>query len=323
MRAYWRFGAAVGLALLAGSGRAAAPSGPPADIAWAFPPPAAPQGAPSKTRIERLKGAAVVHTDAEVADQFNMVDWRPQGRPPAPLIVRQGRAPGVWACGYCHLPEGSGRPENAALAGLPADYIQRQLADLRSGARRSVGGGWGPAAKMQAIAAALSPAETAAVARYFAAIRFSPRTRVAEAAAAPKATPTAAAYRFATDGRREPVRERILEGPEDFRRFELRDDVLRYVAYVPAGSIAAGGRLAATGGGGRTQVCASCHGAGLKGGAGPPLAGRSPTSLFRELYAFKAGVRNGTLGAPMRQVTAKLTTADMIALAAYAGSLRP
>jgi cytochrome c553 len=35
------------------------------------------------------------------------------------------------------LPSGLGRPENASLAGLPVDYILRQLDDFRSGARRS------------------------------------------------------------------------------------------------------------------------------------------------------------------------------------------
>jgi cytochrome c553 len=313
---------AAGLAMAAKLA-AAAPSAPPAEIAWAFPPAAAPRAPPSQTRIERLPGVAVTHTEAEIYDQFKMVDWRPVGRPPIPAVVREGRKPDVRACGYCHLPDGSGRPENAALAGLPADYIVRQLVDMHSGARQSVGVDWGPAALMRTTAAAMGPAEMIAAARYFAAIRFRPHTRVIEAAATPKATPTDRVYGLATSGPRQPLGQRIVEGPENLQRFELRDDALRYVAYAPPGSIAAGARRAATGGGEQTQVCASCHGAGLKGGAGPPLAGRSPTGLFRQLYAFKTGARNGALAAPMRAVAAKLTTPDMIALAAYAGSLRP
>jgi cytochrome c553 len=56
---------------------------------------------------------------------------------------------------------------------------------------------------------------------------------------------------------------------------------------------------------------------------GPPLAGRSPSYLFRQLYAFRIGARGGPQAAAMQQVAAKLSQADMIALAAYAASLRP
>lgn len=311
--------AVMGLALLAGSGRTA-PGGPPAQIAWVFPP-ASPAGAVSTTRKVRLPGVAVAFIEADVHDQFKMVDWRPKTHPPAPPIVSRGHAPGVRACGYCHLPDGSGRPENAALNGLPADYIVRQLADFRSGARRSAGGDWGPAALMQGSAAALSPAEAKAAARYFASIPYRAHTRVVETAQPPRVTPSGGIYRFDANAH-EPIGQRILEGPDDFHRFELRDTTLSYVAYVPPGSIAAGDRLAATGGG-RTQVCVVCHGPGLKGAAGPPLAGRSPSGLLRELYAFKTGARNGAAGAPMRQVAAQLSLGDMIALSAYAGSLKP
>jgi len=54
-----------------------------------------------------------------------------------PEVVARGRKPQVHACGYCHLPDGQGRPENAPLAGLPAAYIEAQVAAFRSGARRS------------------------------------------------------------------------------------------------------------------------------------------------------------------------------------------
>ena len=54
-----------------------------------------------------------------------------------PEIVAKGRRPAVNACGYCHTPGGQGRPENASLAGLPAPYIVQQVADFKSGARRS------------------------------------------------------------------------------------------------------------------------------------------------------------------------------------------
>ena len=58
-------------------------------------------------------------------------------KPPMPNIVAFGRKPAVQACGYCHLPTGNGRPENARLAGLPYDYIVGELKAYREGKRRS------------------------------------------------------------------------------------------------------------------------------------------------------------------------------------------
>ncbi len=47
------------------------------------------------------------------------------------LLVYAGRAPDVRACGFCHLPNGQGRPENASVAGQPAEYIVQQMRDYR------------------------------------------------------------------------------------------------------------------------------------------------------------------------------------------------
>ena len=38
-------------------------------------------------------------------------------------------------CGSCHLPNGKGRPENAAPAALPVTYVMRQIDDFRNGLR--------------------------------------------------------------------------------------------------------------------------------------------------------------------------------------------
>ncbi len=40
------------------------------------------------------------------------------------------------ACGFCHLVNGQGRPENAPLAGVPAADIVQQMADFKNGARK-------------------------------------------------------------------------------------------------------------------------------------------------------------------------------------------
>ena len=71
----------------------------------------------------RVPGSSVALTLSETRDLFNPPDWHPDGHPPMPEIVAHGRAPEVRACGYCHLTNGQGRPENAGLAGLPAAYI--------------------------------------------------------------------------------------------------------------------------------------------------------------------------------------------------------
>lgn len=47
------------------------------------------------------------------------------------------RKPEVFACGFCHRAAGPGGPENANLTGLSAAYIIQQMADFKSGARKS------------------------------------------------------------------------------------------------------------------------------------------------------------------------------------------
>jgi cytochrome c553 len=126
-----------------------------------------------------------------------------------------------------------------------------------------------------------------------------------------------AAQRGAGD---EPLGERLLEFAPDVERHEHRDDAMRYVAYVPIGSISRGRGLAHS----AATACVACHGEGLRGvGLIPPLAGRSPTYILRQLLAFKTGARAGTTGAPMQAVVASLQIGAMIDVAAYAGSLEP
>jgi len=126
------------------------------------------------------------------------------------------------------------------------------------------------------------------------------------------------------DAGQEPIGMRIVETPEDHERFELRDSMSGFIAYVPLGSVKKGEALANTGGSGKTLRCSICHGQGLKGlGNVPFLAGRSPSYLVRQLYDIKTGNRRGEWSPLMREAVAKLTTEDMIELAAYAASLTP
>ena len=318
-----RQGAAVAVWAIVLTVGATAANAPASDVDWAFPTLATPASGEAPGTVRHLPGATRRFKEAEVHDMVHAVDWYGEAGADSPAIVRQGHEPGAMACGFCHLPTGQGRPENAALAGLPASYIEEQVAAMRAGLRPGARPDYPPNALMHAVAANVTPAEARAAAGWFAMQRFVPRTRVVETALAPKAVPQAGVYTFDRTAPREPLGSRILEGPDDFDRFELRDDRVGYVAYVPPGSIGRGERLAATGDAGRTQACASCHGAGLGGDIGPPLAGRSPTGIFRQLHSFKVGGRLSPQAAPMRAVVARLATADMIDLAAYAGSLKP
>lgn len=237
-----------------------------------------------------------------------------------PPAVRGGTGP-VAACGFCHLPEGQGRPENASLAGLPYAYLLQQITDMKSGARRLVDPRFTPGALMLQTVSRIGEVDADQAARYFSGLHYTKRLRVVEAASVPPFRAQGFVYVFERTGPRQPLGERILEGPDDFSRFEDRDNRVGYTAYVPVGSIGRGARLA--GGDGKArQACVTCHGVGLRGGpVGPPIAGRSPTSLFRQLYAFQLGTRQGASAALMKPIVTGLSYGDMLALAAYAGSL--
>jgi cytochrome c553 len=79
-----------------------------------------------------------------------------------------------------------------------------------------------------------------------------------------------------------------------------------------------------TGGEGKTTACTICHGPALKGlGEVPGITGRPATYIFRQLSDMKTGNRSGPWVELMKPVVAKLSQDDMIALAAYLGSLDP
>jgi cytochrome c553 len=234
-----------------------------------------------------------------------------------------GRKPAVISCGYCHLPNGQGRPENASLAGLPAAYILQQIADFRAGARVSSEPKLLPPGLMDSIAKAATDEEIKAAAEYFAGLSPKPWIRVIEAAAVPKTH--VAGYMLVpdVDGGTEPIGERIIETPENVADTELRDSGSGFVAYVPPGSIARGERLVKTGGG-RTTPCGVCHGADLRGlGPVPRLAGRSPSYIVRQLYDFQRAARAGSWSPLMQGVVRDLKPADIIDIVAYTASRQP
>ncbi len=288
---------------------------------WAFPGSGAESRSPY-ARKTRLAGSQRSFTAAQLVDRTTAVDWFPATHPPMPAAVRGGRGPAS-ACGFCHLPEGVGRPENAALAGMPFSYLSQQLRDMRSGARRLVNAHFVPGALMLQVIRQTSAADADAAARYFSELRYTKRVKVIEADRIPHPLAHGFVYFFDKHGPKVSLGERIIEGPDDPQRFEMRDPRTTYTAYVPVGSIARGADLAKGNGTGRSP-CALCHGPELRGASiGPPIAGRFPTYLFRQLYAFQSGTREGAIATLMKPIVAGLSRRDMIDLAAYVGSLSP
>jgi cytochrome c553 len=258
-----------------------------------------------------------------------------------PEIVSRGRAPDVFACGYCHLPNGQGRPENASLAGLPVAYIVQQLADFKSGLRKCSEPKHGPTNTMIAYETKATEKEIKAAAEYFSALQPRPWIRVVETEIVPKTH--VAGWMLVADlakvepakvepaesdpaknaAEMEPIGNRIIETPENLERTELRDDRSGFIAYVPVGNIKKGEALT-TANSNKTLRCAACHGRDLRGlGKVPALAGRSPSYIVRQLYDIQSGARSGAAVQKMKPAIAKLTVDDMAAIAAYAASLQP
>jgi cytochrome c553 len=262
-------------------------------------------------------------TLARINDPFDAPDWNPAGHGPMPDIVAKGRKPKVTACAYCHTPTGQGRPENAALAGLPEAYIKEQLEAFRSGQRPAIGPDfYAPIRAMQTVAAALTDEEIADSAKYFAQQKLARRHYVVEGINIPRAEPAFWVYKE-VDGT-EDLGERLVEVAPDITRHERRDPKMQYTVYAPPGSLMRGKALATTGDKGKTQICATCHLARLEGTDRiPPIAGRSPSYLLRQLIAFRNGERRNEAAKQMDPVVEKLELEDMVALAAYVGSLYP
>jgi len=292
---------------------AAAPAPAPE---WAFPGlgTATHASAPRASEVMRLPGSQVVLHQSDF-DGARAVDWFPNAHPPAPEAVLHAASKGGYPCGYCHLPDGGGRTENARLQGLPADYIVEQVKAFANGARRATVP-YMPTTYMAEAAHAIQPTDLKAAADYFSQFEPQSHTHIVETATIPAATAWQFVYRF-DHVRHEALGQRIIEGPIDGERFELRDPATRYIAYVPEGAIARGRAIAEHGASGG-PACVSCHGQALIG-----IAGASPTFLARQLLNFRSKARNDPSAAPMQAVAGPLTDAQIIDAAAFVGSRRP
>jgi len=292
--------------------------------AWAYPvnpPDFKPRAEDGIAR--RVPASRATYSVTQLRDRFISPVWHPGDHPALPSVVAQGRKPNVFACGFCHRAEGTGGPENASLAGLPAAYIAQQMADYKSGARKT------SVQKrnidlMISLSKDITEAEVQAAAAYFSALKPKSNIRVVETVSVPK-TVVAGWFLTAADTReKEPIGQRIIEMPEDLEQFENRDPRSNFIAYVPIGSVARGEALVSTGGAGKTLQCAICHGADLKGlGDLPSIAGRSPSYVVRQLYDIQNVARAGKGAQLMKAAVANLTVEDMASIAAYLASRAP
>jgi cytochrome c553 len=270
--------------------------------------------------IVKAPGSAKEYEAAKIAGTANPPDWFPDEHPPAPKVVTGGPGSGIrFACGACHLMSGQSHSEAADIAGMPAEYLIRQMTYYKSGARQDD-------ARMGPIAKATSDDDIRQAAEYFASLKPGVFVKVIETATPPKTfIATAGRHRqLDPDGGTEPIGNRILEIPEDPMRTELRDPHSGFIAYVPPGSIARGEALVKSGESGKTVACGICHGGDLNGlGEVPRLAGQQPLYIARQLFDLQHGSSAGKAAALMKPVVAGLSEDDIIAISSYLGSLRP
>jgi cytochrome c553 len=329
------------LAFLALAGTALAADGPPP---WAYgfttpAPPGTPQAPPNPAQVQdavkqyTLAGSKFSFARAQIANRYGPADWFPEDHPAMPEIVAYGRqsaVPTIYACSLCHYPNGKGRPENANITGLSYEYFVQQLIDFRNGARKSSDPRKPNTQLMAAFAQSMTDEEIKAAAKYFTAIPASPWIKVVESEMVPKTKPQGGMFLVLTgeEAGSEPLGERIIETPVSAYETEfLRNPRSPFIAYVPPGSLKRGEALVmngVTGSGGKVTACTVCHGPELRGlGPVPPLAGRSPSYIARQLYDMQHGNRNGAWSPLMAPVLAHLSADDLLTASAYLASLQP
>ncbi|HQT31775.1 MAG TPA: c-type cytochrome [Thiobacillus sp.] len=167
-------------------------------------------------------------------------------------------------CAACHAVDGNSvAAANPKLAGLNAEYINKQLTEFKSGARKN--------AIMSGMVANLTPQDMLNLAAYFSAQQPKPATSKDQALA--------------------------LQGQKIFR----------------GGVMGAG-----------VPACASCHGPQGKGipAQFPRLAGQHSEYIYTQLNAFRVEARANDAAKMMRTIAAKMTDADMKAVASYIQGLR-
>jgi cytochrome c553 len=293
--------------------------------AWAYgtEPAEPPAGAakPPDTALHHIEGSSLEFTVAQIRNPFGPADWFPNDHPAMPPVVANGSKPNVFACSFCHYPNGKGRPENAGVSGLPVEYFIQTMNDFKNGLRSSADPRKKNTANMIRFAKNMTDDQIREAAEYFAKMPWTPWIKVVETATVPKNKTSVGMYLPLEGNETEPLGQRLIEMPVKPEDTEvLRDPHSGFIAYAPMGSIHKGEILVEKGGG-KTTPCGVCHGADLKGmGPVPGIAGRSPSYIARQLYDIQQGTRKGQWSELMKPVVSKLTNDDLIDIAAYTAS---
>ena len=173
------------------------------------------------------------------------------------------------------------------------------------------------------VAGGWPQADPDAAADYFAATPGRARLKVVEADAAPATAITKYGWTDAVPAPPQPLNGAIVEAPDILPAVDMGDSHASATVYVPKGSLARGREVVRTGGGGG-QPCTICHGPDLHGlGDVPPLAGRGPGYLVRQLWDIRSGARSGVSVALMQTPAKGLSPRQMTDVAAYLASLKP
>ncbi|MDG2089957.1 MAG: c-type cytochrome [Gammaproteobacteria bacterium] len=295
------------------------------DLDWAFAiSPVFPREEDDGT-LHSLPGSAGSFTLDQARNRFGPADWYPQDHLPMPPIVAVGReSSGIMACSLCHYPNGQGKPENASVVALDPAYFIQQLQDMRDGLRKNANPAKANTFNMIAFAVNMTDEEIQQAAEYYGAMQWRQWLEVVETDIVPL-TYLRGGLHIPYEGDEageEPIGNRIIEMPVDPEGTELwRNPRAGFRALVPLGAVAAGEALATTGGG-KSVACATCHGEQLQGlGLVPPIRGRSPSYLARQLFDFQQGTRQGPWSPLMQATVENLTGEDIINLTAYLASL--
>jgi cytochrome c553 len=292
-----------------------------------------------QTRPRSLEGSNATYSLVDIRDGQNVIDWFPNDHPPMPDIIQHGPAAmgeRKRGCGSCHLPNGKGRPENAGVAGLPVGYFMRQIQDFRNGRRRSADPRKPNTNTMIELAKAMTDEELKTAAEYFGSMKWTPWIRVVETELVPRTRITGNLFLPIEEEKTEAIAGRIIEVPEDVEQAELhRNPRSGFIAYVPVGSVDKGKDLVTTGGAriignefipGKSTPCITCHGLDLMGVPEtnvPPVAGRSPSYMVRQMWDIQQGTRTSEGAQLMKLATARLTKEDLVSIAAYVASRLP
>jgi cytochrome c553 len=167
-------------------------------------------------------------------------------------------------CVACHAADGnSPTAANPKIAGMNAEYLNKQLLNFKSGERKN--------AVMAGIVKDLSPQDMQNLAAYFSAQQPKPGTS------------------------------------KDLALAQTGEKIYR-------GGVQGAG----------VPACASCHGPQGKGMPVqfPRLAGQHADYTYKQLNAFRLETRANDAAKMMRTIAAKMTDADMKAVAAYIQGLR-